>query len=339
MGKKRSNKRPSSRKSYIPTLPNRWRSYILSIFIGIRGWFWRNKIKAETMWGLFLTAPPAFVLNYFSINLFQSEVDKLTPNIKDLTAKHALGLVVLASIWSIGLTTLRLLIAHWLRQAPPGWEKADRYLLTEFNNIVGLKETRFRGYLERVYFLRQAGTPPTPDDIFQSITHPEEQIKVLTSGIFRVFLLLLRQTHGDDANETLKVNLAIVRNGVLEGFPCHYPGNHPVRSNINELGNPRSCLMQAAKSGSLIVVESMLDESQKDRGCFYVTDEARANDDGSLICFPILLPSPGVVFVISICYGQPYAFHKKYCGIYRQLLDSFAVRLKLEYSLLDLKSN
>lgn len=87
-----------------------------------------------------------------------------------------------------------------------------------------------------------------------------------------------------------------------------------------------------------MVIDSTLDESEKLNGRFCVTDESRRGEDGALLCYPVdLKPLADVAFVISVCYSVRGAFKKRYSDSYKKILEPFALRLRLEYSLLGLK--
>jgi len=87
------------------------------------------------------------------------------------------------------------------------------------------------------------------------------------------------------------------------------------------------------------MIGSILDEAEKPKGCFAVTDDARRNEDGSLMCYPVWFsPLNSVAFVISVCYSKRGVFHKRFANSYSEVLEPFALRLRLVYSLLGLKA-
>lgn len=206
--------------------------------------------------------------------------------------------------------------------------------MSAIDNVVGAKEQRFSRHLQK---LRLGGAQAAAGDVFSEITKPDEQMNSLILGVYSVFDSVLKgQIEG---KYVLKVNLATVdHDGNVKSIHFHYPSNHPVRSSLEALNDPRSAMRSAVRTRQPVILESIYAESLRPKPRFVVTDSTREKEDGSLICFPVIHDALGVVvFVISIHVDRAGVFKQKYLHSYTELLKPFSLRIKLEYSLFALK--
>jgi hypothetical protein len=302
-----------------------------------RVYLWSHKKLYLTIWTLLVGAPPIFVANYFQSSDFANNVKTQFPPIAAILGNNALIWIPLSIFWSFLLTEIKNHLVARMNIEPEGWGNAPQIILKALDSVVGHKEQRFSNHLRKTLDLLKRGKAPEPGSIFNEITQPSAQFHRLTQSIYDVFYLLCHKP--GEQPENLKVNLAWVEKGQLKNIFCHYPANHPVRSSISALNNCGSGMKTAYKNRKILVVESIKDASESKGGGFVITDTARADEDGALICFPIELPpiDGEVALVISIFYPRRGVFEKRYCKKYVAILEPFALRLKLEFSLLSLK--
>ena len=134
--------------------------------------------------------------------------------------------------------------------------------------------------------------------------------------------------------QILKVNLALLKDGEIIAIMYHYPNDHPVRSKLEVLNSRPSAISGVYTNRKIFVIDSILDESEKPKPGFLVTDPSRSKEDGSLICYPVGMAVDGMFMVISIFHSRRSIFNQRFRNSYNEALKPFALRLKLEYSLL-----
>jgi hypothetical protein len=279
--------------------------------------------------------PPVVLTSYYQVATFSEEFRKDWPALATLLDKHVLIGCVLGGVWVYLVMSLRRFLASFADTAPPGWDTAPSTILKAIDNVVGAKQQRFSDFLRKM-----GNTSPAPStgEIFSTITQPTQQISELVKGVYSTFDILLRGTL-PSKRYALKVNLAVINgDGKVVFIQYHYPSNHPVRSPIDALNNQNSTIRCAVTAKKPIVIESILAEAAKANPRFAVTDPAYSQEDGSLICYPVLLEGiDSVVFVLSVFVDVPGAFKPKHHDAFNQVIEPFALRLKLEYALLAMK--
>jgi len=340
--KKRPKRKPA-RATARPTAPSAPKHmFIMGISVPLRRFaIWlRARVQkfkgfAYALESLVIAVPPYLVGQYYQIDQFANSVRKDWPVIAAMLDHNIAVAVVLSGVWAfIVLSIVRGLT--WLAyDKPDGWQHAPEILLAALDNIVGSKEQRFSKHLKTV---RELPSTPTAGEVFGFITQPSRQLDELILGVYSTFDSLLRKQESE--KYVLKVNLAAVdANCNIGSIRVHYPSNLPVRSSIDMLNSRNSAMKSAARGKRTIVIESTLQEVARSKGSFVVTDESRADENGSLICYPVTHDALGgmVVFVISIHVNKPWLFRQKYAHTYIELLKPFALRINLEYSLMALK--
>lgn len=279
--------------------------------------------------------PPVVLTSYYQVATFSDEFKRDWPAIAALLDKHVLIGCLLGGLWVYVVMSLRRSLASFADTAPPGWDTAPATILKAIDNVVGAKQQRFTDFLRKI-----GNTSPAPSAgaIFSTITQPTQQISELVKGVYSTFDILLRGTL-PSKRYTLKVNLAVINgDGKIVSIQYHYPSNHPVRSPIDALNKQNSTIRCAVSAKKPIVIESIQAESAKANPRFAVTDDAYSNEDGSLICYPVVLEGIDcVVFVLSVFVDAPGAFKPKHHDAFSQVIEPFALRLKLEYALLAMK--
>lgn len=296
----------------------------------------RHRLIARFLGASILVCPPLIINSYYQVEAFANEIKKISPYIADLLDGHIFVGILMAGFWGFLALTVYSYAKSLLQKDPAGWSDIPSILLTVLDNIVGSKEQRFsREYLR---FASSEDEKITAGGVFKAITKPSDQLNELIKGIYSTINMLL-QRDPEVGKYVLKVNLATMDadKNITEIF-FHYPSNDSVRSKVDSLNKPGSTIREAASSGKIVVIESILEESKKPKPRFLVTDKSRSEEDGSLICYPIYYgPLEEVVFVISIFISVPNYFRAKYHKSYVELLKPFELRMKLEYALLCLE--
>ena len=277
---------------------------------------------------------PAYLANqYYQVSSFADHIRLHLPGLAQFLDDYiVVGLIVL-SLWGWIALKIYKAIDGIRPDTPSGWEQAPDVVLKALDNVVGAKEQRFNGYLKQC-----AGVDHiSAQQIFKSITQPSDQLSHLTQAIFSSFALLLQKQY---PNGVLKVHMAMIDGtGKIYSIPYICPNNHPPRSTIAQLNNSHSAIRRAVSSRKIVVLASTKQAANARNPRFVVTNQAFADEDGALICYPII--STGldnrVAMVVSVYIDQPNAFRPKYADTYEQLLLPFALRIKLEYTLIALK--
>lgn len=83
----------------------------------------------------------------------------------------------------------------------------------------------------------------------------------------------------------------------------------------------------------MLIIPSILDESEKKNPRYIMTSKNDSSDDGSIICIPISTADPETGFVLSIFSPTRNAFDKGLLDTYREVLEPFLLRIQLEHSL------
>jgi len=333
--KNRQEKKPitapanNAAMSWMKTIGRNW---LMSLGT-FRHFLWRHKTLYSMMWALILGAPPFLIVNYFSLDAVSASIKENWPVVAAILDADPIKWLLLAVLWAWVCNRLRRFLSSKLNNAPSGWENAAPVLLRLLGSVVGGKEQRFQKALI------SAGNTgfADPSAVFSEITQPELQMREIMQNVYLAFDALVRQP--GHPHTKLKVNLAVInKDGQVLKIMYHYPNDCPVRSPMSELNKPQSAIKTAVRTKRIQIVESMLDAAENPNGNFIVTDQAREDEDGSLICYPVpFKPISDVAFVISVCYLERGTFKNRFANSYTEILEPFALRLRLEYSLLGLK--
>ncbi|MCZ4304761.1 hypothetical protein O4G98_08440 [Zoogloeaceae bacterium G21618-S1] len=300
----------------------------------VRRYFWGHKYIYQQAWALLVGFPPFFVTNFQSVERFAAEVRADWPRLGAILDASALRWLIFAALWVALLTLAKNVLSGWLKREPDGWEQAPQILLSALDTIVGHKEQRFAKRLQQATHKSAQGKPLTPAEVFRSITQPTAQFCRIGEAIWWTFDLLTRTSQ---ERKDLRVQLGVVHQDKLKKFLCSYPSHLPVKSSLEELSHPSSSIMSAARSGRLVIVESTADEVSKADPQFRATRSLGPEDEGSLLCYPVEMPTKGVVIVISIFYPEDNTFVERYRAKYDGVLSKFDLRVRLEYALHGLK--
>lgn len=296
--------------------------------------FSKNHPILFSLFGTFsLMFPPYFLQQYYQIDKFALKIKEYFPDIGEYLDRYMVLGVLASCVWALIVIACYKFLKGIYQESPSGWVEMPALLLRAIDNIVGTKEQRFSRFFMD---LRNADGPVNISHTFNSITQPASQLNELVQGLHASMLALL-QLENPGEKFTLKVNFAEMQDGHIHNIPFHYPSNHSVKTPVNILNKPNSTIRYAASTKSIVIIESIKRELDKDSPRFS-PDPARAGEDGSLICYPIIYEKfNSVIFVISIYTDQPMYFKSRFRASYIELLRPFELRMKLEFSLLGIR--
>ncbi|MBX9798091.1 MAG: hypothetical protein K2Y13_01405 [Burkholderiaceae bacterium] len=330
---------PLTRRQKVEVWLCQCKAYFLFSFkkavLWAKGTALRFRWLARALGAIILGAPPYIVGQYYQVSPFAVEVRKNWPLISQALDNYVFFAILLAGTWVFLLLGLYNMVLNFVREQPDGWSNAPAILLRSLDNIVGSKEQRFSRYLSHI---STGSMKSDPAQVFSYITQPSQQLNEIILSMYLAMDSLLKEML-PSTKYVLKANLSTIDpEQNIKNIHFHYPSNLPVRSSMTHLNNPSSAIRTAVRNKRIVIIESIQMENVKPRSRFVVTDEARRSEDGSLICYPVIYdPLNMVVFVISIYVDHPGTFKQKFAASYEEFLKPFALRIKLEYSLLALK--
>ena len=195
------------------------------------------------------------------------------------------------------------------------------------DNVVGCKLERFEKHAN-------GGAKITRDNVFATITQPSLQIAEITRGVAEYFNAC---RPAKKRQHLIRVLLAEIQNGKISEFVVSFPKDEPVRLTRAELNRSNSAIMTAVRSRRIVVIDSIEKELRKGRNACYVPGGNTDDATGSIICYPVMGAARLPVFVISIHCEEDRYFSRSKADLYAHVLSRFALRLNLEYNLLQLK--
>lgn len=298
----------------------------------IRRYLWANKPVYSTAWVTIATVPPYVVNSFFGSDRFAAAMALKHPTIHGILSNNIFVFVALAGVWVLALDWIKSRLKSLLSPEPVGWEKAPIFILKALDQIVGHKVSRVDNFLRKDLAKQHLnGETPSLTTMLEITTKPTAQINRIVESIWQIFQEFIATSQNRKAD--VKVTLAILEKGAIQGFMCNFPSHLGVKSSFEELNNSKSSFQTAYRKNQMVVISSTLDESEKADGNFVATSASDLKQDGSIICVPIQTADPAVTFVLSIFFPERGIFDKKYRDAYAQILDSFILRIKLEYSL------
>lgn len=280
---------------------------------------------------LLATAPPGILLLLLDLGVKPTGLGE-TQSLIDYLFEHPLRTVVSVSLYLIAWNALVAFAQNYGR----GKEEIDvGGLLTLFEvleRVVGAKAERFGQHVKTADSLEQ---PVDGRRTFEAITQPEQQIALIASGLHGFFDAIDRQ------GVNFRVTVAEIIGGRPVGWFYYYPPSEPPRTPIAGLAERDSAISHCLKKKGVVVVESLADEAAKPAAeRQYHPRDAEKDEDGSLVCYPILHPFSGTTpYVITIVADKKRYFLGRKRELYKWIFKHFAVRIGLEHSLLILKEN
>jgi len=203
-------------------------------------------------------------------------------------------------------------------------------LLESISNIVGRKIKRFS---ESIPKLRGKG----PGKAFSIITQPINQMEEIVEGVAKFFQVCTPSNGGKALK--YRVVLAEMGNEHIKSFLVFYPFNRSPRSKVGQMQDERCGFSRAKSKKRIHIIEDFVNDNSK-AGVkdFLVTDVTRAGEEGSMVCYPIIIKETGEIpYVLSVAVNQKKFFLNQDAGLYEIILEHFAERIVLEHYLLEIK--
>lgn len=121
---------------------------------------------------------------------------------------------------------------------------------------------------------------------------------------------------------------------VEEGYYFWYPTARIPPVSISELANDNSIAREVFKARKLKVVPSLENEKS------YLKYDDPDLDKGSMLCYPFLVdrPQKEMVFIITLQTSTEYVFDKADKPYYNKIMESFALRVRLEHQFAQIRS-
>jgi hypothetical protein len=209
-------------------------------------------------------------------------------------------------------------------------------LLEVLRRIVATKVDRFAEALEKLKHTDDFRAKK----VFTTITQPDTQIHSIVAGIYQYFEAT-RPASIPAAELRIRVCLAGMGEKYISNFAHFFPPGTDPRSGLEHLQRDDAGFTRAKEQKQTVVVEDFIKESTAGHErCFTVTHDSRRNENGSMICHPVIIRKSGEVpYVISICSAKPGYFKKADADYYAGVLEHFTQRITLEFFLKKLKGN
>lgn len=180
---------------------------------------------------------------------------------------------------------------------------------------------------------KQPQNPLTGQQIFESITQPREQIRLLLEALYHFF------KHG---REDRKVRIVLFKPDFEAGhfrFFGYYPSGDRPATPEEEFSLNRGVCGQALQRGGIAVVED-IEADLKGQNPTYYRAAGQPLRKGSIVCLTVYdseLRRPSSI--LSVFVDEPNAFQEAESDLLRKILEPFATRLLLEERLCYLKEN
>ncbi|MDP2195901.1 MAG: hypothetical protein Q8J72_07940, partial [Rhodocyclaceae bacterium] len=156
-------------KRYVQSFWHRIRLLMPSPTSLVRGFSENYTFLYRTTGAFVVGAPPVIITNYYQVSQFAEQFKVEWPAIATVLDRHVLIGCLLAGVWVSVMMGIHRFFASFSVSGPPGWEVAPATILRVLDNIVGVKQQRFRNYLSDI---GKQSPPPSHADIFNTITQP-----------------------------------------------------------------------------------------------------------------------------------------------------------------------
>lgn len=276
--------------------------------------------------------PPMFVTAVVSRQgLHDQVVNIFGPTIGDILNHSAVLILLGAYLYVVIMKSIYAAIEHYSRPKRELNTKDLLAILQAINIVVGDKNKRFCSYLKKQLHSPTINSAET----FQEITRPDQQIALLITGLRTVFEYI------DDKNAFYRVGLLRIEDSVPVEWVAFEPASHPPRTPPSQLAAPSSTVSNALRTRSIVVVEDIQAElnrkaNKKERR--YLRSNTQPHEQGSQLCFPINHASTGnVEYILTIAGNKKLCLIEEHAELYSWIIEHFATRISLEFSLLILK--
>jgi hypothetical protein len=295
-----------------------------------------EKRNVQLLGALLSGVLPLILLTFFSIDSFHSSLTNQYVWLSFLD-EYEVQIIVVCVVLNALPTVVNPLISL-LSTKSKSFAGLDGLtaLIHSLKSIVDAKYKRFE--LVRNNLSSQPGAPS--NSIFSEITKPDQQIAIIVETIHLFIKEVAKQRVKGIQDSQIKVRLIKVESNDLNNYFHCAPENCQPYTPIAKLKNPDSTAFRCLENKRMILISDIEKELIKTERRYFPTHKDSTDeydvDKGSLICYPILLNNE-VQFVLCVSSNIPYFFKDHLKNVYKFVLDQFALRMKLEISLLKLK--
>ncbi|MFC1589725.1 hypothetical protein ACFL3P_05605 [Pseudomonadota bacterium] len=277
-----------------------------------------------------LIAPTYFLSLYLDNDTFKKAVKQIIP---DDIANALDGSILLICLIAFLVMYFGRLIINSIEQSiideDTTLAETGFFLLEMLDQPVSAKALRFGNIAK--YQEEHAGTY-TCESIFNEITKPDDQIKLICDAIYEFFNRIISDTNFrvrlvkiDDNNQPIDIEHWV-------------PHRNQPSTRIETLQAANSAISKCLELRQAVLVSDIHKELKKPEveRCF-VAQESGAEVIGSLFCYPILHNHcHSIPYVVCISTNK-VCLKNEYYELYSLYMEKFALRIALEYSLLRIR--
>jgi hypothetical protein len=272
-------------------------------------------------------AGPTLAVTYYSIDIFRTSAKGVFPSITEFLDANVILVTLFSLIISYVVSNIHLIIEKITTNGDSLNYEGLLHLKESLEKIVQFKTDRFE--TESGNFIK--GTFSSAD-VFKAITKPDQQIAHIAHAL-----------HGflEAITKDIEFKIRIIQtdsNEIPFAWYTYAPSNLPPNTEISVLKHHDSSVSACLRSKKIFIVEDIKEAANKSGGREYVLSHSDPADEvGSLICYPIYQKQIKCYpLVLAISANKPY-FKRNKKLLYKWILDQFALRIQLEYSLVLLK--
>lgn len=283
---------------------------------------------------LIATAPAGLVSLYLSKVDTRPSLEPLIPSqLLGWMISHPVQAQVAGPLWSWFILLVYAFIISRRDTSQPIDVKKLLYLHEVLETVVASKATRFGKYVKGLLHSNpgSGNNTKSPKTAFSDITQPEQQIALLTQAIHSFF-------SDNFPDISLRVSVACIKDGSPYEWLYWYPEEAAPRTDIENLRDKNSSMSRCVRKKDIFVVADIQHAARGAMRSYVQAREDTANEEGSLICFPIHHPySDDIPYVINIAANIKKCFKNADRDLYKWMLQHFTLRIGLEHSLLLIK--
>lgn len=285
-------------------------------------WFVKNFLRP-----VFFLMPPSLVTWATMREGVQSEITRLFGSeVAGFLGDSALLVLIGAYLYIVILKSIYGAIENYSKPGRELGRDDVLAILHSVNVVVGDKMKRFCRTLDSIGGREEVSA----QDVFQSITQPDQQIGLLVSAVHGAFDFI------DNTGAYFRVGLLTVEEGKPIEWAQFYPPERPPRASESDLAHPGSTVMNSIRSKRTVIVEDINKEvkKRKKQDRRYLKLHNRDDEQGSQLCYPVVDPSTReVVLVLTIAGDKQCCLREKHLELYEWIIDHYSVRLTLEHRL------
>jgi hypothetical protein len=261
--------------------------------------------------------------------LFRNAAKESFPKVAGFLDEHVIWVTLIALIISYLVSNLHLVLEKVTANGDSLTYEGLLRLKEALEKIVQFKAERFEN--ESSHLLTGKTNPA---DVFKAITKPDQQIAHIAHALYG-FL--------DAITKDIEFKVRIIQTdnkGNPAAWYTYAPSNRPPNTDVAVLQQHDSSVSTCLRNKKIFIVEDIKGAASKPGGREYVMAHSDPADEvGSLICYPIYQKQIKCYpLVLLVSANKPF-FKKNRKDLYRWILDQFALRIQLEYSLVLLKEN